>query len=57
MRHLLLKKTDLARLKSIVVKLDIYELKTIPDNLSNLKSEVEKLDIGKLEITLVDLSK
>ena len=51
------KKTDLASLKSNLHKLDIDQLKTIPDNLSNFKSEVDKLDIGKLETTPFDLSK
>ena len=35
--HLLLKKTDLASLKSDVDKLDIDKLKTIPEDLNNLK--------------------
>ena len=35
--HLLLKKTDLASLKSDVDRLDIDKLKTIPDDLNNLK--------------------
>ena len=35
--HLLLKKTDLASLRSDVDKLDIDKLKTIPDYLNNLK--------------------
>ena len=35
--HLLLKKADLASLKSDVDKLDIDKLKTIPDDLNNLK--------------------
>ena len=55
--HLLLKKTDLANLKSNVDKLYIDKLKTIPDDLSNLKREVDKLDIAKLKITPVDLGK
>ena len=36
----LAKKVDLASLKSNVDKLDIYKLKNIPSNLSNLKSKV-----------------
>ena len=36
------KKTDLADLKSDVVKLDVDKTKNVPTNLSNLKS---KLDI------------
>ena len=39
------KKTDLADLKSDVVKLDIDKTKNVPTNLSNLKS---KLDIQML---------
>ena len=35
---LLLKKTDLANLKSDVDKLDIDKLKKLPTNLNNLKS-------------------
>ena len=35
--HLLLKKNDLANLKSDVDKLDIDKLKNAPSNLSNLK--------------------
>ena len=41
--HLLLKKTDLANLKSDVDKLDIDELKNVPSGLSNLESKVDKL--------------
>ena len=55
--HLLLKKTDLANLKSDVHKLNINELKNVPNNLNNLKSKVDELDIGRLEMTPVDLSK
>ena len=51
------KKTDLANLKSDGDKLDIDELKNIPNNLSNLKSKADKLDIQKLETTPVNLSK
>ena len=36
------KKTDLYNLKSDVGKLDIYESKNVPNNLSNLKSKVDK---------------
>ena len=41
--------------KSNVDKLDIHQLKNVPSGLSSLK--VDKLNIGKLETTLVDLSK
>ena len=34
------KKVDLAHSKSDVDKLDIYKLKNIPSNLSNLKSKI-----------------
>ena len=37
--------------------LDVDKLKNAPSGLSNLKSKIDKLDIGKLEITLVNLSK
>ena len=55
--HLLLKKTEIASLKSNVDKLDIDKLKNVPIDLSNFKSKVEKFDIGKLKTTLVVLSK
>ena len=42
--HLLLKKTDLANLKSDVDKSDIDKLKHLPTNFNNLKSKVDKLD-------------
>ena len=44
----LLKKTDLANLKSDVEKLDIHQLEKVPTNLSNLRSKVDKLDVDKL---------
>ena len=50
-------KTNLANLKTKVDKLDIDELKSLPNNLSNLKTEVDKLDIYKLVPVSVDLSK
>ena len=40
--HLLLKKTDLANLKSDVDKLDIDKLKDVSTNLSSLESKVDK---------------
>ena len=46
--HPLLKKTDLANLKSNVDKLDIDNLKNVPTSLSKLKSKVDKLDVDKL---------
>ena len=47
------KKVDLANLKSDVDKLDMYKLKNVPANLSNLKNKVDKLvpipiDLSKL---------
>ena len=51
------KKTDLANLKSDVDKLDINKSKNVPSGLNSLKTKEDKLNIGKLEITLVDLSK
>ena len=53
----LLKKIDLASLKSKIVKLDIDKLKNVPTNLRNLKSKVDKLDGDKLVPFPVDLSK
>ena len=50
--HLLLKKVDLANLKSNVDK-----LKNVPTNLSNLKSKADKLDVDKLVPVPVDLNK
>ena len=55
--QILLKKTDLANLKSDVDKLDIDKSKIIPCGLCSLKSKVDKLDIGKLETSPVNLSK
>ena len=55
--HLLLKKVDLANLKSDVDNLDIDKLKNLPTNLNNLKNKVEKLDVDELRSVLVDLSK
>ena len=53
----MLKKTDLANLKSDVDKSDIDKLKNVPSGSSSLKSKVDKLDIGKLETTPVNFSK
>ena len=55
--RILLKKTDLANLKSDVDKLGIDKLKNVPSNLSNLKSKVEELDVDKLVPAPDDLSK
>ena len=41
----LLKKVDLASLKSNVDKLDTDKLRNVPTNLSNLKNKVDKLDV------------
>ena len=53
----LLKKVDLANLKSHVDKLDIDKLKNCASGLRSLKSKIDKLNIGKLETTLADLIK
>ena len=47
------KKTDLVNLKSDVDKLDIDNLKNVPNNLTTLKSKVDNLDIGKLLLQLM----
>ena len=44
----MLKKTDLANLKSDVNKLDIDKLKNVPSNLRHLKIKVDQLDVDKL---------
>ena len=53
----LLKKVDVANLKSDVNKLDTDKFKNVPNNLSNLESKVNKLDVDKLVPAHVDLSK
>ena len=55
--HILLKKTDLANLKSDIDTLDIDKLKNVSTKVSNLKSKADKLDADKLVTVLVDLSK
>ena len=55
--RIFLKKTDLAKLKSDVDKLDFDKSKNVASNLSNLKSKVDTLDIAKLETTPVHLCK
>ena len=57
MHHILLKKTDLANLKSDVDKLNIDKLKNVLSNLNNSKNKVDKLDVDKLVPTPVDLCK
>ena len=57
MHKILLKKTDLANLKSDVNKVDIDKLKNVPSNLINLKSKVDNLDVDKLTLIPVNLSK
>ena len=57
LHRLLLKKTDLASLKSMVDKLYIDKLKNVPSNFSNLKNKLDKLGTEKLETIPVDLSK
>ena len=56
-QHFLLKKTDLANLKSDADILDIDKLKNVSANLSSLKSKVDKLDVDKLVPVPVNLSK
>ena len=53
----LLRKVDLANLKSDVDKLDIDKLKNVPTDLNNLKSKKDQLDVDKLVPVPVDLSK
>ena len=53
----LVAKEDLLSVKAEVDKLDIYKLKSVPTNLSNLESKVDKLDLVKLETTPADLRK
>ena len=53
----MLKKIDLANLKSDVGELDFNKLKNALTNLSNLKSKVDKLDVDKLVLVPADLSK
>ena len=50
-------KTNLAKLKTKVDKLDIDKLTGLPNNLNNLKTKVDKLDIDKLAAVPADLSK
>ena len=45
--QILLKKVDLANLKSDVDELDIDKLKSVPSNLSSLNSKVDKLNVDK----------
>ena len=52
--RVLLKKADLAHLKSDVDKVDINKLKNIPNNLINLKIKADKLDVDKLVPLPVD---
>ena len=51
------KKVDLAIFKSDVDKLDINELKTVPDNLYELESQVNKIGVDKLKTVPVGLTK
>ena len=54
MHHLLLKKTNLADLKSDVDHLEtLINLKNVPIILSNLKSNIDKLDVDKLVLLLL----
>ena len=53
----LLKKMDLAVIKSYVDKLDIDKLENVSRNLGNLESKVDKLDVATLVHVPADLSK
>ena len=53
----MLKKIDLANLKSDVDKLDIDKLKNLPTNLNNMESKVDKFNVAKLLPVPVDLRK
>ena len=48
------KKVNLAGLESNVDKLDIYKLKNVPTNFSNLKRKVDELVVDKLVPAPVD---
>ena len=50
-------KLNLASLETEVDKLDVDELKSLPNNLGNLKNKVDKLDTDKLVPVPVDLNK
>ena len=56
-RRNLLKKIDLANLKSNVDRLDIDKLQNLPTNLGSWKNKVDKLDVDKLVHVPVDLRK
>ena len=51
------KKDHLTSSKSNIDELDIYKLKNVKSNSSNLKSKIHKLDVHKLVPVAVDLSK
>ena len=53
----MLKKVDLATLKSEFDKLDVDKLEKVTTGLNSLKHEVDKLDVNKLVPDYVDLSK
>ena len=57
MHQMLLKKPDVATLKSDVDKLDIEKLENVQSNWSNLKYKLDKLDVDKLVPAPADLSK
>ena len=48
---------QLSYLKSDVDKLDTDKVRNVSSRLSRLKRKVDNINIGKLETTLVDLSK
>ena len=53
----MLKKIDLASLKSGDDVLDIDKLQKVPIGLNSMKSKVDKLDVDKSHLVPVDLSK
>ena len=55
--HLLVKRINLANLKSNVDKLDIDKLNNVPNHYRNLKSKLNKVDVDKSVLVTVDLSK
>ena len=57
MHQILLKKPNVATLKSDVYKLDIEKLENVQSNWSNLKYKLDKLDVDKLVPAPADLSK
>ena len=55
--QILLKKNDLANLKSDVDKLDFDKLKNVPTDFTKMWSKADKLDVDKLVPVPIDLLK